>query len=153
MGDYKGDTRFTLALHQKVYDNFVHVHRTCSKMPSEYRYTLTPNIINTATNMITEIIKFEESQGKSHLYNLSTDTKLLLDHITCCRDLKITAFGNKTVRTFSKRIDEILRMNNALINSEKAKAYRLAKKEKKKKEEANKVVSLNSFVINKSKAI
>ena len=75
-------------IHQKIYDFLLYIYPLLTKYPKYEKFSLQTATRNAILEMLQEVIKWDKTATKSHLYTVDTESKELL---RLAHDLKYSA--------------------------------------------------------------
>lgn len=108
-------------LHQKIYDFLLYIYPLLSKYPKFEKFSLQTATRNAILEMLQEVIKWDKTATKSHLYAADTALQQSKELLRLANDLKYSAMNAQHYGTSSRKLKEIGVMLGELIEEVKAK--------------------------------
>ena len=94
-------------LHQRVYDLLLYIYPLLSKYPKYEKFTLQKETRSALLLVLEEIVKYQKTGTKSHLYNADTQLQIAKEYIRLANDLKYSAMNAQHYRETSKQLNFI----------------------------------------------
>lgn len=110
----------TNRLHQKIYDFLLYIYPLLNKYPRAEKFNLQTVTRNTILEMLQEIIKYDKTAVKSHLYAVDVSLQQTKELLRLANDLKYSAMSSQHYGTSNKKLTEIGVMLKELIDMAKA---------------------------------
>ena len=107
-------------LHQKIYDFLLYIYPLLSKYPKYEKFSLQTATRNAILEMLQDVIKWQKTATKSHLYAADTALQQSKELIRLANDLKYSAMNAKHYGESCKRLKELGVMLGELIEEVKA---------------------------------
>lgn len=111
----------TEILHQKIYDFLLYIYPLLSKYPKYEKFNLQSSTRNMVLDMLLEVIKWQKTGTKSHLYNADCDLQQVKELIRLANDLKYSAMNAQHYGESCKRLTELGVMLGEIIEEVKQK--------------------------------
>lgn len=111
----------TQVLHQKIYDFLLYIYPLLSKYPKYEKFSLQTATRNAVLNTLQEVIKWQKTATKSHLYGADTELQTAKELIRLAHDLKYSAMNAQHYGESCKRLTEIGVLLGELIEEIKKK--------------------------------
>lgn len=97
----------TAILHQKIYDFLLYIYPLLSKYPKYEKFNLQSTTRNVVLDMLLEVIKWQKTATKSHLYTADSDLQQIKELIRLANDLKYSAMNAQHYGESCKRLAEL----------------------------------------------
>ena len=94
-------------LHQKIYDFLLYIYPLLSKYPKFEKFSLQTATRNAILEMLQEVIKWDKTATKSHLYAADTALQQSKELLRLANDLKYSAMNAQHYGTSSRKLKEI----------------------------------------------
>ncbi len=107
-------------LHQKIYDFLLYIYPLLSKYPKYEKFSLQTATRNAILEMLQDVIKWQKTATKSHLYAADTALQQSKELIRLANDLKYSAMNAQHYGESCKRLKELGVMLGELIEEVKA---------------------------------
>lgn len=91
-------------LHQRVYDMLLYIYPLLAKYPKFEKFTLQKETRSAMLLILEELIKYQKTGTKSHLYNADTQLQVAKEYIRLANDLKYSAMNAQHYRETSKQL-------------------------------------------------
>ena len=91
-------------IHQKIYDFLLYIYPLLTKYPKYEKFSLQTATRNAILEMLQEVIKWDKTATKSHLYTVDTALQESKELLRLAHDLKY-----KQLRNWLARIEQFLR--------------------------------------------
>lgn len=111
----------TEILHQKIYDFLLYIYPLLSKYPKYEKFSLQTATRNAILETLQEVIKWQKTATKSHLYAADTTLQQSKELLRLANDLKYSAMSARHYGTSCKKLAEIGVMLGEIIEEVKAK--------------------------------
>ena len=111
----------TEIIHQKIYDFLLYIYPLLSKYPKHEKFNLQSSTRNMVLDMLLEVIKWQKTGTKSHLYNADCDLQQVKELIRLANDLKYSAMNAQHYGESCKRLTELGVMLGEIIEEVKQK--------------------------------
>ena len=111
----------TEILHQKIYDFLLYVYPLLSKYTKYEKFNLQSQTRNTVLETLLEVIKWQKTGTKSHLYNADCSLQQVKELIRLANDLKYSAMNAQHYGESCKRLTELGVLLSELIDEVKQK--------------------------------
>ena len=108
-------------LHQKTYDFLLYIYPLLCKYPKYEKFNLQSATRNAILEMLKEVIKWDKTATKSHLYTADTELQTAKELIRLANDLKYSAMNAKHYGTASRKLSELGAMLGEIIEEIKTK--------------------------------
>ncbi len=108
-------------LHQKIYDFLLYLYPLLSKYPKYEKFSLQTATRNAVLETLTEVVKWDKTATKSHLYAADTALQQVKELLRLANDLKYSAMNAKHYGVSSAKVTEIGVMLGVLIEEVKGK--------------------------------
>ena len=102
-------------IHQKIYDFLLYIYPLLTKYPKYEKFSLQTATRNAILEMLQEVIKWDKTATKSHLYTLQESKELL----RLAHDLKYSAMNARHYGESCRKLKEIGVMLGELIEEVK----------------------------------
>lgn len=106
-------------LHQKIYDFLLYIYPLLAKYPKFEKFSLQTATRNAILDMLQELIKWQKTAGKSHLYAVDTALQQTKELIRLANDLKYSAMNAQHYGTSCVKLTEIGVMLGKIIEAVK----------------------------------
>lgn len=107
-------------LHQKIYDFLLYIYPLLSKYPKYEKFSLQTATRNAILEMLQEVIKWQKTATKSHLYAADTALQQSKELLRLANDLKYSAMNAQHYGQCCKRLAELGAMPGEIIDEVKA---------------------------------
>ena len=107
-------------LHQKIYDFLFYIYPLLSKYPKYEKFSLQTATRNAILEMLQEVIKWQKTATKSHLYAADTALQQSKELLRLANDLKYSAMNAQHYGQCCKRLAELGVMLGEIIDEVKA---------------------------------
>lgn len=97
----------TNILHQKIYDFLLYLYPLLSKYPKYEKFSLQTATRNAVLGTLQEVIKWQKTATKSHLYAADTELQTAKELVRLAHDLKYSAMNAQHYGESCKRFTEI----------------------------------------------
>lgn len=84
-------------IHQKIYDFLLYIYPLLTKYPKYEKFSLQTATRNAILEMLQEVIKWDKTATKSHLYTVDTALQESKELLRLAHDLKYSAKNNKDI--------------------------------------------------------
>lgn len=108
-------------LHQKIYDFLLYIYPLLSKYPKYEKFSLQTSTRNAILEILLEVVKWDKTGTKSHLYAADTALQESKELIRLANDLKYSAMNTQHYGESGRKLKEIGIMLGELIEEVKAK--------------------------------
>lgn len=85
-------------IHQKIYDFLLYIYPLLTKYPKYEKFSLQTATRNAILEMLQEVIKWDKTATKSHLYTVDTALQESKELLRLAHDLKYSAIGAENRR-------------------------------------------------------
>ena len=110
----------TDVVHQKVYDFLLYLYPLLSKYPKYEKFSLQTATRNAILEVLLELVKWDKTATKSHLYAADTALQQAKELIRLANDLKYSAMNKQHYGVSCGKLAEIGVMLGVLIEDVKA---------------------------------
>lgn len=108
-------------LHQKTYDFLLYIYPLLSKYPKYEKFSLQTATRNAILEILKEVIKWDKTATKSHLYTADTELQTAKELIRLANDLKYAGMSAKHYGVASQKLKELGVMLEEIIEEVKTK--------------------------------
>lgn len=109
----------TDVVHQKVYDFLLYLYPLLSKYPKYEKFSLQTATRNTILEVLLELVKWDKTATKSHLYAADSALQQAKELIRLANDLKYSAMNKQHYGVSCNKLAEIGVMLGVLIEDVK----------------------------------
>lgn len=106
-------------IHQKIYDFLLYIYPLLTKYPKYEKFSLQTATRNTILEMLQEVIKWDKTATKSHLYTVDTALQESKELLRLAHDLKYSAMNARHYGESCSKLKEIGVMLGELIEEVK----------------------------------
>lgn len=111
----------TEIIHQKIYDFLLYIYPLLSKYPKYEKFSLQTETRNAILETLQEVIKWQKTATKSHLYAADTALQQGKELLRLANDLKYSAMNAQHYGTSCRKLTEIGIMLGEIIEEVKTK--------------------------------
>ena len=104
-------------IHQKIYDFLLYIYPLLTKYPKYEKFSLQTATRNAILEMLQEVIKWDKTATKSHLYTVDTALQESKELLRLAHDLKYSAMNARHYGESCRKLKEIGVMLGELINN------------------------------------
>ncbi len=108
-------------IHQKIYDFLLYIYPLLTKYPKYEKFSLQTATRNAILEMLQEVIKWDKTATKSHLYTVDTALQESKELLRLAHDLKYSAMNARHYGESCRKLKEIGVMLGELIEEVKTK--------------------------------
>ena len=102
-------------IHQKIYDFLLYIYPLLTKYPKYEKFSLQTATRNAILEMLQEVIKWDKTATKSHLYTVDTALQESKELLRLAHDLKYSAMNARHYGESCRKLKEIGVMLGELI--------------------------------------
>lgn len=106
-------------IHQKIYDFLLYIYPLLTKYPKYEKFSLQTATRNAILEMLQEVIKWDKTATKSHLYTVDTALQESKELLRLAHDLKYSAMNARHYGESCRKLKEIGVMLGELIEEVK----------------------------------
>lgn len=106
-------------IHQKIYDFLLYIYPLLTKYPKYEKFSLQTATRNAILEMLQEVIKWDKTATKSHLYTVDTALQESKELLRQAHDLKYSAMNARHYGESCRKLKEIGVMLGELIEEVK----------------------------------
>lgn len=106
-------------IHQKIYDFLLYIYPLLTKYPKYEKFSLQTATRNAIIEMLQEVIKWDKTATKSHLYTVDTALQESKELLRLAHDLKYSAMNARHYGESCRKLKEIGGMLGELIEEVK----------------------------------
>ena len=110
-------------IHQKIYDFLLYIYPLLTKYPKYEKFSLQTATRNAILEMLQEVIKWDKTATKSHLYTVDTALQESKELLRLAHDLKYSAMNARHYGESCRKLKEIGVMLGELIEEVKTRKY------------------------------
>lgn len=103
-------------IHQKIYDFLLYIYPLLTKYPKYEKFSLQTATRNAILEMLQEVIKWDKTATKSHLYTVDTALQESKELLRLAHDLKYSAMNARHYGESCRKLKEIGVMLGELMN-------------------------------------
>lgn len=104
-------------IHQKIYDFLLYIYPLLTKYPKYEKFSLQTATRNAILEMLQEVIKWDKTATKSHLYTVDTALQESKELLRLAHDLKYSAMNARHYGESCRKLKEIGVMLGELIEN------------------------------------
>ena len=94
-------------IHQKIYDFLLYIYPLLTKYPKYEKFSLQTATRNAILEMLQEVIKWDKTATKSHLYTVDTALQESKELLRLAHDLKYSAMNARHYGESCRKLKEI----------------------------------------------
>ena len=106
-----------LKLYQKTYDFLLYIYPILATFPKFEKFSLQMQIKNAIFEMLKDIIRFQKTGTKSHIYSADVELQFIKTIIRLSYDLKYPAMSKHRYEVASRHLAELGKIIGGIITS------------------------------------